>query len=69
MTQKRQNHAESEVSMTDQRFVVETVLGMGAGAGMFVVIDMQLGEEVSKLFYFEDEANRVARRLQAKEQA
>lgn len=51
--------------MSDQRFIVKELHGMCTGAGMFVVVDTQLSEEVSGYFNFVEDAERVARKREA----
>jgi hypothetical protein len=49
--------------MSDTRYLVREAQGACVGAGMFVVIDRQHGQEVSRYFYWRDQAEELASRL------
>jgi predicted membrane-bound dolichyl-phosphate-mannose-protein mannosyltransferase len=50
--------------MTDQRFIVKATHGMCMGTGMFVVFDTQLMKEIGTHYFWRDEAELVAKRLE-----
>ena len=49
------------------RYTVREVHGMCLGAGAFVVNDGNTGRTVGEYFYFRDDAEKLARRLNALE--
>lgn len=51
----------------EQRFIVKSVRGMCLGAGGFVVVDTQMGDETTP-FTWQDDADRLARQWNVQHQ-